>query len=82
MRVGYSPYVSPNTGRWRVYWRHKARKLYMHPFGRQKYKQRGRGESPYGSLTDEFGDRLKSRRVDVTMTRIGARIITHLVKTT
>jgi len=77
---GYVPYVSPNTGRWRGHWRHKARKLYMHPFGRQKYRQRGRGESPYGSLTDEFGDRLKSRRIDSTMTRIGARVITHLVK--
>jgi len=77
---GYTPYVSPNTGRWRGHWRHKARRLYMHPFGRQKYRQRGRGESPYGSLTDEFGDRLKTRRIDAMMTRIGARVITYLVK--
>lgn len=79
-RRGYIPYVSPNTGRWRGHWRHKARRLYMHPFGRQKYRQRGCGESPYGSLTDEFGDRLKTRRIDATITRIGARIITYLVK--
>jgi hypothetical protein len=77
---GYTPYVSPNTGRWRGYWRHKARKLYMHPVGRQKYRKRGRGESTYGSMTDEFGDRLKTSRVDATITRIGARIITYLVK--
>lgn len=79
-RRGYTPYVSPNTGRWRGHWRHKARRLYMHPFGRQKYRQRGRGESTYGSLTDEFGDRLKTSRVDATMVRIGARVIIYLVK--
>jgi hypothetical protein len=77
---GYTPYVSPNTGKWRGRWRHKARRLYMHPLGRQKYRQRGRGESPFGSLTNEFGDRLKTSRFDTSMIRIGARIITYLVK--
>jgi hypothetical protein len=67
---GYTPYVSPNTGRWRGRWRHKARRLYMHPLGRQKYRQRGRGESPFGSLTNEFGDRLKTSRFDTSVTRM------------
>jgi len=77
---GYTPYVSPNTGRWRGRWRHKARKLYMHPLGRQKYRQRGRGESPFGSLTNEFGDRLRTSRNDTTVIRIGCRIIAYQLK--
>jgi hypothetical protein len=79
-QYGYNPIVKPNEGRGRGYWRRKARKLYRHPVGRLKYKQRGRGESPFGSLADEFGDRLKTLSKNNTITRIGCRIIAYQVK--
>jgi hypothetical protein len=44
------------------------------------YRQRGRGESCFGSLTNEFGDRLKTSRIDTSITRIGARVIAYLTK--
>jgi len=51
---GYRPIIKPNQSRSGGYWRRKARKLYSHPTGKQKYRQRGRGESPFGSLTVEL----------------------------
>lgn len=77
---GYNTIVRPNTGRWRGYYRHKSRKLYNSLTGKQRYRNRGRGESPFGSLANEFGDRLKTSRIDASITRIGARIIAHMVK--
>lgn len=79
-KSGYRPIVKPNYDRWRGHWRKKARKLYRHPIGRQKYRQRGRGESIFGSLTDDYGDRLKTLRIDTSETRIGSRIIAYQVK--
>ncbi len=76
----YQPIIKLNKERFRGYHRHKARKLYMNPISNQKYRQRGRGESLYGSLTDEFGDRLKTSRINTSITRIGARVISYLVK--
>jgi len=44
------------------------------------YRDRGRGESTSGSITNQFGDRLKTRRLDTTATRILARLIAHATK--
>jgi len=76
---GYTPIIKPNKDRWKGYWRHKARKFW-NPINKLKYRQRGRGESCFGSLTNEFGDRLKTSRIDTSITRIGARIIAYLTK--
>jgi hypothetical protein len=45
-----------------------------------QYKQRGRGESPYGSLTNAYGDRLPTTLTETTKTRIAARIMNYLIK--
>lgn len=79
-RAGYDPIVKPNKERFRGYYRHKARKLFMNPTGMQKYRQRGRGESMYGSLTNAYGDRLKTSRYDTSITRIGCRVIAYSVR--
>lgn len=79
-KFGYSPIVKTNKQRWRGYWRKKARKLYKHPIGKQKYRNRGRGESIFGSLTDEYGDRLKTSRIDTSEIRIGSKIIAYQIK--
>jgi hypothetical protein len=75
---GYTPIIKPNSGRYRGYWRRKARKLYYRD--EIHYHQRGRGESPYGSLTNCYGDRLNTTLTATTMTRISARIVAYLVK--
>ena len=77
---GYRPIVKPNKERWRGYYRKKARKLYNHPVGKQKYRHRSRGESIFASLTNEFGDRLKSIKPNVSEIRIGCRVIAYQVK--
>ena len=79
-KSGYQPIVKPNKERWRGHWRKKAIKLYRHPIGKQKYRQRGRGESIFGSLTDDYGDRLQTLRKDTSELRIGSRIIAYQVK--
>ena len=79
-KSGYQPIVKPNKERWRGHWRKKARILYRHPIGRQKYRQRGRGESIFGSLTNDYGDRLKTMRIDTSEIRIGSRIIAYQIK--
>lgn len=38
------------------------------------------GESTHGSVSNEFGDRLKGRRLDTTATRILARLIAQAAK--
>ncbi len=40
----------------------------------------GRGESPFRSLTNEYGDRLKTMRIDTSEMRIGCRIIVYQLK--
>lgn len=77
---GYDPIVKPNKDRWKGHNRKKARKLYFNPIGRQKYKQRPRGESIFGALTNQFGDRLKTLRYDTSSIRIGSRVIAYLVR--
>lgn len=80
VRLGYKPIVKPNKERTDGYFRRKVRRFYRHPIGRQKYKQRGRGESIFGSLTDDYGDRLKTMRIDTSEIRIGCRIVSYQIK--
>jgi len=75
---GYIPIVKPNSGRYHGYWRRKARRIFFKDLLR--YRQRGRGESLYGSLTNAYGDRLKTTLLETTKTRIAARIVNYLVK--
>lgn len=79
-KYGYNPIVRPNKERFRGYYRHKARKLYMNPLGMQKYRQRGRGESLYGTLTNQLGDRLTSILNETTVTRIGCRVLCYMTR--
>ena len=76
IKRGYTPIIKAQRTRDSGYWRKKARKVY----DKRIYRQRGRGESIFGSLTNEFGDRLKSVLRETTMTRIGCRFIVYLVK--
>ena len=76
MRKGYTPIIKAHKRRDSGYWRKRARKVYDN----KVYRQRGRGESLYGSLTNEFGDRLKTILQETTVTRIGFRFIVYLVK--
>ena len=77
---GYIPIVCPNKNRWKGYWRKKARKLYRMREHRLGYRQRGRGESLFGSLTNQFGDRLNVRNLTAMQTRISARIFCYQIK--
>lgn len=77
---GYYPVVCPNKNRWRGYWRKKARKLYRMPVNRRGYKHRGRGESLFGSLTNEFGERLHARGEQSLLARVLGRIISYQIK--
>ena len=75
---GYTPIIKPNSGRYHGYWRRKARRIYYKDIVR--YRQRGRGESPYGSLTNFYGDRLTTILLSTTRTRIATRLVNYLVK--
>ncbi|BAJ50802.1 hypothetical protein CSUB_C0949 [Candidatus Caldarchaeum subterraneum] len=79
MEMGYIPLVRPHNRRNRGYYRRRSRKL----FGvlADNYRYRPRGESTFGSIINEFGDRIKTSRYDTTATRIIARLIPHLAKT-
>lgn len=77
---GYTPVVCPNKGRWKGHYRKKARKIYNKWENRVGYKQRGRGESVFGSLTNDFGDRLQTQVCNSTKTRIVERLISYQVK--
>ena len=79
-KKGYIPIVCPNKNRWRGQWRHEARELYSLRENRLGYRQRGRGESPFGSLTNCYGDRLHARKKTVMQTRIAARVLCYQVK--
>jgi hypothetical protein len=77
---GYEPIVCPNKRRSKGYWRRKARKLYWLVENRLGYRQRGRGESLFGSLTNEFGDRFKACREESMQVRILGRIASYQIK--
>ena len=75
---GYEPLVCPNKRRSKGFYRRKSRKLYKQR--RDIYKQRSRGESLFGSLTNEFGDRFKSIDNNSMQVRILGRIICYQIK--
>lgn len=77
---GYIPIICPNKNRIRGFYRQKAREIYRMPENKLAYKQRGRGESVFGSLTNEHGDRLKARNINAIRTRIAARTFAYQVK--
>ncbi len=77
---GYVPVVCPNQGRYHGHYRRRARKLYRMPVHRLGYRQRGRGESLFGSLTNCYGDRLDARNLFAMQTRISSRVLCYQVK--
>lgn len=77
---GYEPVVCPNKQRRKGYFRRKARKIYNKFTNRLGYRQRGRGESCFGSLTNKFGDRLKTINNQATRTRITSRVVSYQIK--
>jgi hypothetical protein len=81
-KKGYLPVVKPNKGRVRKYYRRKARKIWNNPLIKleDRYRLRGIGEGIFGSLTNWLGDRLKTRLLSTSITRIGARIIAYLAR--
>ena len=79
-KKGYVPVVCPNKMRSRGYYRKRARKIYNQPVHRLGYRQRGRGESVFGSLTNRYGNRLNTRNKSATQTRIAARVLSYQIK--
>jgi len=77
---GYEPIVCPNKRRSKGYWRRKARELYRMPENKLGYRQRGRGESLFGSLNNEFGDRFKACEKGSMRVRILSRFISYQIK--
>jgi hypothetical protein len=77
---GYTPIVCPNKNRWRGYYRKKARKLYRMREHRLGYRQRGRGESMFGSLTNCYGDRFYAINQEAMMNIICSRILCYQIK--
>lgn len=77
-KKGYVPLICPNKRRSRGYYRKISRRLYKQR--REIYKQRGRGESIFGSLTNEFGDRFKASNENCMQVRILGRIISYQIK--
>jgi hypothetical protein len=77
---GYTPIVCPNKNRWRGYWRKKARKLYRMREYRLGYRQRGRGESVFGSLTNCYGDRFYVINPEAMMSITASRLLSYQIK--
>ena len=77
-RNGYVPLVRPNKDRGSGHWRRRARKVFALHW--RNYRQRGRGESVFGSLTNAFGDRMHTRLKRTTYIRSCARVIAYQVK--
>jgi hypothetical protein len=75
---GYVPIVKPNSIRFHGHHRRKARREFYRD--QLRYRQRGRGESVYGSLTNCYGDRLPTKRTKTTQTRIAARVVCYLIR--
>jgi len=66
--------VKPNSKRYRGYHRR------IFDIIGDNYSHRGRGESTFRSITNQYGERLKNRRTDTTATRILARLTAHTTK--
>ena len=79
-KKGYTPIICPNKNRYSGFYRRKARAIYRKPENKLAYRQRGRGESVFGSLTNEHGDRLKARNVNAIQTRTAARVFAYQIK--
>ena len=77
-KKGYIPLICPNKRRSRGYYRKISRELYKQR--REIYRQRGRGESMFGSLTNDFGDRFKGINETCMQVRILGRIISYQIK--
>ena len=77
---GYIPIICPNKNRIDGFYRRKGRKLYRMRENRLAYRQRGRGESLFGSLTNQFGDRLNARKENVMKVRIASRVLCYQLK--
>ena len=77
---GYTPIICPNKTRGRGYYRRKGRKLYRMREHRLSYRQRGRGESLFGSLTNKHGDRFSSKDEIVMNVRIASRILAYQLR--
>lgn len=77
-RAGYCPLIKPKRNAGRGRWRRRGRRVYNLHW--RAYRQRGRGESPFGSLTNAFGDRLRSRKGSTTYTRSLARVLVYQTK--
>ena len=77
---GYTPIVCPNKNRWKGYWRKKARKIYRRIENRLGYRQRGRGESLFGSLTNCYGDRFYAINPEAMMVVTASRILCYQIK--
>ena len=75
-KEGYTPIISPQRTRCSGHWRRRARKHY----DKYKYRQRGRGESVFGSLTNWLGDRLHTRKRVTTYLRSCARVLCYQVR--
>jgi hypothetical protein len=79
-KKGYVPVVCPNKNRWKGYYRKRARKIYNQPVHRLGYRQRGRGESVFGSLTNCYGDRFYAINPEAMMTVTASRILCYQIK--
>jgi len=75
---GYEALVCPNKRRSSGYWRKKSRKLYKQR--REIYKQRSRGESMFGSLTNQYGNRFKAISKTSMEVRTLGRIVCYQIK--
>lgn len=75
---GYIPLISPQRNRDSGHWRKKGRKVYRKE--RFAYRQRGREESLFGSLTNAYGDRLNTRLLESTYIRSVAMVIAYQIK--
>ena len=75
---GYTPLISPQRTRGKGYWRRKGRRIYGLQW--RSYRQRGRGESVFGSLTNWLGDRLHTRKRVTTYLRSCVRVLCYQVR--
>jgi hypothetical protein len=75
---GYTPVLKPREEyQWGKY-RKKAREIWEKE--KESYNERSRGESIFGSLTDLFGDRLKTIREDTSQLRVGLRYLVYQLR--
>jgi hypothetical protein len=77
-KKGYEPLISPQRTRGSGYWRRRGRKVYRMEW--RRYRQRGRGESVFGSLTNWLGDRLHTRKRATTYLRSCVRVLCYQVR--